>query len=140
MRVFIGYKYTHTKNKKQLRRLLERLAKEVEIGNHETFLLHRDVLDWGKHHLSKWREAKSLLSKLLKADVVMMVVSDKCPSRGLSVENRLANLLGKKKLVLVKTGVNGKAYQSVNNTYFEYKDDKELVKFVGKYFAENRAE
>lgn len=98
MRVFIGYKYTHVKDKDKLINNLNLLADKVESIGHTTFMLGRDIKRWEHVYFASIKLLPVTIKNMFKSDKFLVLVPTNDFSKGLFIELILATLFGKKKI------------------------------------------
>lgn len=105
MRVYIAYKYSNILDKQALISQVTELAESLEKKGHETFVLGRDVQNWGNKSLHSIKKISEIIKNLKQADLLLAFVNSDVPSNGLFFEMLIAKLLGKKTMVAVKEGM-----------------------------------
>ena len=106
MKFYIGYKYTHIKDREFLKAGLEALCSALKENGHEVFILGRDIQNWLGSSMPLTKTFPAIVSHLSKSDVFLAFITDETTnSYGLRFENLLASILGKKKAVLALNSI-----------------------------------
>ncbi len=130
MLVYIAYKYTHIKDKDALKEQLKVISELIRATGNKTFLLLRDVKKWGHEHTPMFQTVPHIFINILKSDVVFAFISSEVPSSGLGFELLCATLLGKRKLIAVKNGIDVKYKNNKNTSVFTFKSIDDLEKQI----------
>jgi len=102
VRYYIAYKYSHNKNKDDLKGKLEKLSHKLSQWNHETFVLGRDVKKWRNIHFGSIKLVPVIFSNMKNCDVLVAYVDSSSFSKGLFFEVLISKILGKKSLLIIE--------------------------------------
>ncbi|RJR26519.1 hypothetical protein C4561_05230 [candidate division WWE3 bacterium] len=134
MRFYIGYKFTNVADKENLKARVLKIAYYINSKGHETFVLGRDVQNWHSSPFPMIKTLPPVFTNMLKANILLSVISDNSRSVGLLVENVLAMLFFKKRYYLVKSGVGENLYTffaNVDNIVY-YMTDADIESSIQK--------
>jgi hypothetical protein len=128
MRIFIAYKYSNVPDKEKLIFELGEIAGYLESLGHKTFVLGRDIHNWGEHKMHSTQKILTIFINMLRSHIVLAYVTHKDRSKGLIFEMYLAKLLRKKIYVASKKNVGAKKLKKMAYKHMEFKNIEELLK------------
>ena len=131
MQIYIAYKYTHIKNKSELKVNLEHLADLLEKKGHNTFLLNRDAKAWGKKHVSTFNNVSTIIKNIFKSQCIVAYVNSSVISPGIIFEFIVSKILQKRIVMCVD-------FQIENKVTFLKKFPTEIVIYNGIKDLENK--
>lgn len=136
MQLYIAYKYTHVKNKNELKVNLEHLVQLLENKGHTTFLLNRDAKAWGKKHVSTVKNITTIIKNITKAKTIVAYINSDVISYGIVCEFLLGRLLGKRIVACIdkKVEKSNKLLMSLSTVAIIFDGIKDLESKVDKVF------
>jgi nucleoside 2-deoxyribosyltransferase len=131
MKAYITYKFKD-EDPKSLKAHLEEFSRVVEEATGwKTFVFFRDIQKWQKDNRTIGEIFNQALSEVKKCDIILAEASEK--SNGAYLEIGYGKALGKKIVVVHKTGTEANlldAMADVKFTYDNYEDLKKKLKGV----------
>jgi len=119
-KIYIAYKFKE-QNPAELRKKLEELSKIVEEATgYKTFIFFRDAQNWGEKKMDIKEVVEKAMKYLEKCDALLVEASEK--ANGIYFEVGYAKALGKKVIIIHKTGTEANFLESAGDVSIEYDD------------------
>lgn len=126
MRIYLAYKFRNNADKDQLKKDLVEVANFLDSLGNETFILGRDVQDWGRHHISAVKNLMKMTTEIRKCDAVIAYITDDNVSVGLPYETINAKIMNKKIMYMLKEGLQNSESAKLCDEVLWFKDLEDL--------------
>ena len=129
-KIYVAYKFKDT-NPLVLKQKLEELSMIIEeVTDYKTFIFFRDIQKWGKIRMDAKEIAPKASEALKKCDAILVEATEK--ANGAYFEVGYAKALGKKVIIVHKTGTETTFLDSIADISIEYNDFKDLKEKLRK--------
>jgi nucleoside 2-deoxyribosyltransferase len=123
-KIYVAYKFKDA-DLSVLKQKLEELSKVIEeVTNYKTYVFFRDAQKWGKIKMDIKEVTKKASEALEKCDAILVEATEK--SNGAYFEVGYANALGKKVIIVHKTGTETNFLDSIADVSIEYDTFEDL--------------
>jgi len=125
MRVFISHKF-RGRNKKKLRKSLEKICALLEAQGNETFVFFRDKENWGEKKYLPGEVISAAFKEIEKSDSLLYFVDHKEPSKGALLEFGYAKALNKKTVLLISEKYSFPILEAIADTVIKFEKLEEI--------------
>lgn len=130
MKIFIAYKFSEEKNKKELQDILTKLSEKIESLGHKTYIHFRDAEKWGELELSPRKIIEGALDELKNCDAILALMMTSEKSEGLLLEVGYAKALGKKIILAIKENERAVFIKEIADEIVEFENIDDLVRRI----------